>query len=164
MPGPCSPSPKHSPQRQPESEKSPVQGHRVLSGKSNVKTQPVCLPSRLSPRPRAASSGYAFYQGPVDVFGAPVTGPQCTGSGQGRACPLSHPHRAPWLAPRPGAKGLGPLQTNGDQDFAELTPGEQMKHLPSWCLLGNWPLALTVLSTSHFLLPSLQGLRPHSIY
>lgn len=164
VPGLCSPFPKHDPQRQPKSKKSLLQGHRVLSGKSSIKAQPVGLPKRLSPRLQAASSGHAFYLGPVDVFSAPVPGPQPAGSGQGRACPLRHPHRAPWLAPGPGAKGLGPWQTLGDQHLAELTPGEQTKRPPSWCLLGNWPLALTVLSTSRFLLTSLQGLRPQSTY
>lgn len=164
VPGLCSPFPKHDPQRQPKSKKSLLQGHRVLSGKSSIKAQPVGLPRHLSPRLQAASSGHAFYLDPVDVFSAPVPGPQPAGSGQGRACPLRHPHRAPWLAPGPGAKGLGPWQTLGDQHLAELTPGEQTKRPPSWCLLGNWPLALTVLSTSRFLLTSLQGLRPQSTY
>lgn len=120
------------------------QGHGVLSGKSSV----VRLPS--SPRLRAASSGYAFSRGAADVFRAPETGPRGAGSGRGRACPLRHPppqstpagtqagSEGPESTTNAPGGGAGPCRTHS------WGASRRIARPPSRCLLGNWPLALTV--------------------
>lgn len=77
--------------------------------------------------------------------------------GAGEGLPTQSPPQSTVAGAQAGSKGPGSITNARDQDLAEVTPGERMKRLPSWCLLGNRPLVLTVLRTAASCSPAFEA-------
>lgn len=124
-----------------------------------------CLPSQPSlTKTTGCLFRIRFLPGPSGCLPCPCDRTPTSRLWAGEGLPTPSPPQSTVAGTQARSKGPGSITNARGPAPCRTHSWGADKRPPSWCLLGNWPPALTVLRTSRFLLTSLQGLRPHSTY